>query len=140
MEKIVRAIHSEKIDENFNKVARYLVDDMDVKSMLARTFKVVPCPETDPEKKAEMEREAIVSCMLDTIQRNDEIHDAFAAFASEVAIEAFLPLVTPSKEDIENTDVDADEVKGKIRKAAANLVADFLEYLFSDDEDDKDEE
>ena len=134
MEKI---IHSEKIDENFNKVARYLVDDMDVKSMLARTFKVIPCPETDPEKKAEMEREAIVSCMLDVIQRNDEIHDAFATFASEVAIESFLPLVTPSKEDIENADASAS--KEKVRKFAADLVADFLEYLFSDDEDNDEE-
>lgn len=63
---IVNEIHNEKIDENFNIVARYL-DDMDVKSRLASTFKIVPCPETDPEKKAEMERTAIVNIMLETI-------------------------------------------------------------------------
>ena len=131
---IVTEIHNEKIDENFNIVARYL-EEMDVKSKLARTFKIVPCPETDPEKKAEMERTAIVNCLLETIQREEEVHDAFAAFASEVAIEAFLPFVAPTKEDIENA--DAEEAKDKIRKAAADLMADFLEYLFSDNESDE---
>ena len=130
---IVNEIHNEKIDENFNIVARYL-DEMDVKSRLASTFKIVPCPETDPEKKAEMERTAIVNIMLETIQREEEVHDAFAAFASEVAIEAFLPFVTPTEEDIEKADVS--EGKEKLKKAAADLVADFLEYLFSDDEED----
>ena len=130
---IVNEIHNEKIDENFNIVARYL-DDMDVKSRLASTFKIVPCPETDPEKKAEMERTPIVNIMLETIQREEEVHDTFAAFASEVAIEAFLPFVTPTKEDIENA--DAEEGKEKLKKAAADLVADFLEYLFSDNEED----
>lgn len=130
---IVNEIHNEKINENFNIVARYL-DEMDVKSRLASTFKIVPCPETDPEKKAEMERTAIVDIMLETIQREEEVHDAFAAFASEVAIEAFLPFVTPTEEDIENADVS--EGKEKLKKAAADLVADFLEYLFSDNEED----
>lgn len=137
MGKIVTTIHSEKIDENFNKVARYLVDDMDMKSMLARTFKVIPCPETDPEKKAEMERNAIVNCMLDAITQEEEVHDAFVAFASEIAIEAFLPFVTPTEEDIENA--DASGSKEKVCKFAADLVADFLEYLFSDDEDNDEE-
>lgn len=132
---IVNEIHNEKINENFNKVARYVLDEMDVKSKLARTFKIVPCPETDPEKKVEMERTAIVNCFLETIQREEEIHDAFVAFASEVAIEAFLPLITPSEEDIEN--VDASEAKEEVRKIAADLVDDFLEYLFSDNESDE---
>ena len=130
---IVNEIHNERIDENFNIVARYL-EEMDVKSRIASTFKIVPCPETDPKKKAEMERTAIVNIMLETIQREEEVHDAFAAFASEVAIEAFLPLVTPTEEDIENADVS--EGKEKLKKAAADLVADFLEYLFSDNEED----
>ena len=130
---IVTEIRNEKIDENFNIVARYL-EEMDVKSKIASTFKIVPCPETDPEKKAEMERMAIVNCMLDAITQEAEVHDAFAAFASEVAIEAFLPFVTPTEEDIEKADVS--EGKEKLKKAAADLVADFLEYLFSDDEED----
>ena len=117
MKKIIHTVNNNVIDETFNVVADYLLHDIDMKKMLARAFKEMPCPETDPVKKEELENMAIKSCIIDMIKKNEDVEDAFSTFAVEIALESFLPLVKPDEEDIENAEtLDFNKMLRKLAK------------------------
>lgn len=123
MKKMVK-IESDIINEKFNEVVDYL-EKKELKKILAKIFKTIPCPEDDPEKKAEMEKTAVRNCLVDTIHIDEDAMDAFSVFATELAFESLIPVVMPTEEDVENSEgLDVSEL---LKKAADALIDVLLE-------------